>query len=206
MMNASAVHFIIHYSSFVIYHFCLLFSGDSTSYIRLSLPLRTATSCPSIGETFSPDGNFIYYVALDGNNPAGALYAHAVVAEDGVINGMLKGSAPLFASTWAGKTGLSEPMPMPGPDWEKYGEWAQSVRLDLPALKEYAQAVYANTDQYLASLTAGDLDRSIDLSAMGLGTQTVGWVIGRLIIGHADNLTGECSALKGLQGLRGYPE
>ena len=27
-----------------------------------------------VGETFSPDGNLIYYVAIDSNNPAGALY------------------------------------------------------------------------------------------------------------------------------------
>ena len=40
--------------------------------------------------------------------PIGASYAHVVVGQDSVINGMLKGGAPLFASSWAGKTGLSE--------------------------------------------------------------------------------------------------
>jgi hypothetical protein len=41
-------------------------------------------------------------------HPLGANYAHVVIGEDGVVNGMLKGEAPLFAATWAGKTGVSE--------------------------------------------------------------------------------------------------
>src|SRR4030067_3398759 len=39
--------------------------------------------------------------------PIGATYAHVIVSEDGVGNGMLRGGAPLFAAAWAGKTGLS---------------------------------------------------------------------------------------------------
>lgn len=37
----------------------------------------------------------------------GGNYAHIIVSEDLVINTLLKGSAALFASTWAGKTGMS---------------------------------------------------------------------------------------------------
>ena len=51
-------------------------------------------------------------------NPLGATYAHIVISEDGVINGMLKGSAPLSVTTWAGKMGVSELPPMPGPGVE----------------------------------------------------------------------------------------
>ena len=38
-------------------------------------------------------------------NPVGACYAHAVIAEDGIVNGLLRGQAPLFAGSWAGRTG-----------------------------------------------------------------------------------------------------
>lgn len=138
-------------------------------------------------------------------NPIGACYAHVAVAEDMVIQGMLRQAAPLSASTWAGKTGLSEPMPTPGPEWGKYAEWARTVRVDLPALKQYAQAVYAATDQYLASLSDADLDRKIDLSGVGMGEQTAGWVLGLLVVNHIGTETGEISCLKGLQGAKGYP-
>src|SRR3974377_2332614 len=45
-------------------------------------------------------------------HPIGATYVHAMMTEDIVINVALKRAAPLFATTWAGKTGFSEPMPM----------------------------------------------------------------------------------------------
>ena len=48
-------------------------------------------------------------------NPIGATLAHVVVAEDVLVHAIFQGGAPLLASTWAGRTGLSEPMPMPGP-------------------------------------------------------------------------------------------
>src|SRR2546423_6952399 len=75
--------------------------------------------------------------------PLGATYAHLVCSEDLLVQGMLKQSAPLSASAFASATGLSEPMPSPGPDWAHYPDWTRSVRIDLEALRGYAQAVYA---------------------------------------------------------------
>ena len=138
-------------------------------------------------------------------NPVGATYAHVVVAEDTIIHGLLQQRAPLAQSTWAGRTGLSEPMPAPGGNWEDYGPWARRVQIDLASLRAYAQAVYAASDAYLAGLAPAALDTPLDLTALGLGPTTLGWVLGRLVLGHADNITGELAALKGIQGLRGYP-
>jgi len=140
--------------------------------------------------------------------PIGATYAHVVVGEDGVVNGMLKGGAPLFAAAWAGKTGLSEPPPSfdpkkPGfPDWSG---WARKVKVDLPALRKYAQAVYAASDDFLASLRGKDLDRPVDLSALGLGKSTMLFVIHNGILGNGFTHCGEIACLKGLQGKKGYP-
>ena len=61
------------------------------------------------------------------------------------------------------------------------------------------------TDEYLAALTPEDLDTPVDLSGVGGGQSTLGNVLGRRIVGHVDNIAGEISCLKGLQGLRGYP-
>src|SRR5262245_54139516 len=80
-------------------------------------------------------------------NPLGATYAHIALLEDGTINGMLKGSAPLFATSWEGKVGLNALPPMPGPGQNglpAWNEWARQVEVNLPALQQYAQAVYAN--------------------------------------------------------------
>src|SRR5262245_32451281 len=135
----------------------------------------------------------------------GATYAHLVLSEDMIINGMLQSKAPMAATTWAGKSGVSEPMPQPGPEWERYGDWTKNVKVDLGAIRQYAQAVYKNTDEYLASLTDDDLDQPIDLRALGLGNVNLAWVLNAFVIAHASNICGEISALKGVQGVRGYP-
>jgi hypothetical protein len=138
-------------------------------------------------------------------NPLGATYAHVICSEDMVVQGMFRQAAPLFASGWAGRTGLSEPMPMPGPDWPNYGPWTRSVKVDLAALRRYAQAVSAETDGWLAGLSDSDLDRPMDLTGAGLGQHTWGSAIALLVANHLGTETGEIAVLKGIQGARGYP-
>ncbi|MBI4220722.1 MAG: DinB family protein [Chloroflexi bacterium] len=145
------------------------------------------------------------YIPPGKANSVGVCYAHVVAAEDMVINGMLKGGAPLFASSWSGKTGVNEPMPLPGPGWVDYFPWTRRVKVNLPQLKDYSKAVFAATDAYLATLKSADLDREMDLSGAGLGKRDLAFVLTRLVIGHVDNFTGEISAIKGVQGLKGYP-
>src|SRR3990172_3479035 len=137
-------------------------------------------------------------------NPLGATYAHVLMGEDGFVNGMLRQAAPLAVTSWAGKVGVSEPPPPPFPP-KPWDQWGRQVRVDLSMLRQYAQAVYAVTDEYLASLADGDLTRQIDLSGVGLGTQTLGWVISNGVLGHVFSHWGEIACLKGLQGAQGFP-
>lgn len=132
-------------------------------------------------------------------NPITAQYAHAVCAEDAVVQVLLRSEAPLYATEWAGRTGISDPQ------WSATFEWARAVTADLPALRDYAAAVAAATEAYLVSLNDADLDRELDLINVGLGRQTVGWALHALLIGHLNNMAGEISVLKGLQGAKGYP-
>jgi len=132
-------------------------------------------------------------------NPLAATYVHAVASEDLAVNMVLKGGAPLYASSWAEKTGISEVQPLTS------AEWARRVRVDLPTTRSYAQAVHAATDGYLATLNDDDLARVLDLTNFGLGKMTVGTILNRMILGHIDNMCGEISVLKGLQGAKGYP-
>ncbi len=138
-------------------------------------------------------------------NPVGATYAHVVVSEDMTINGILQHRRPLYETAWAGKTGMSELMPRRGEEWNDYANWTRRLQVELPQVREYAKAVYANSDEYLASLSPADLERQLDLSGAGEGKVTLAYVLSRLVVAHADNIAGEISCLKGLQGLQGYP-
>lgn len=135
-------------------------------------------------------------------NPIGATYAHAVIREDLMLNDLLKSAAPIAATASAGNMGLSE---MPPSGGDGYTEWTRNVKIDLPALKEYAQAVYNGTSDYLSSLSAADLERPVDLSNFGLGKQNVAFVLTNILDWHIDAHCGEISCLKGLQGVKGYP-
>ncbi len=131
----------------------------------------------------------------------GSLLAHSVISEDFVVNTMVKGGQPLMAGAFAGNTGVSEPPPPPGsPD---VLAWANRVKVDLPAFKEYAKAVFAATDEYVSGLSDADLDRKMPFPNMG--EQPVSSILTMLAIIHPSNHIGEVSALKGLEGAKGYP-
>ncbi len=135
-------------------------------------------------------------------HPIAALYAHTVLSEDMMINGMLQGKQPLAASSFAGKTGISEmpPHESEGPtDWT---DWGKRVKVDLAAAQAYAQAVYAATDAYLSTLKPDDLDRKVQLAGMDMSVNTV---IDIAASSHAASHTGEIAAIKGIQGEKGFP-
>jgi hypothetical protein len=75
--------------------------------------------------------------------------------------------------------------------------------MNLPSFREYAKAVYAATDAYVASLGPADLERKVDTGFVG--EQTVGYVLGNICVGHVAEHNGEIAALKGVQGLKGLP-
>lgn len=131
-------------------------------------------------------------------NSVGERYGHLAVAEDSLIHGVLQSVPPLVASTWAGRTGISEPRFGTDP------EHSRRVRIELPAARDYAGAVYGASDSYLASLSDADLDRLVDMTAPGFGHVPVWWVVSRLVIGHAYEVHGEVAAAKGALGARGF--
>ena len=141
----------------------------------------------------------VHWIPPGTANPLGATYVHALAGEDATIHMILQGGTPLYAGEWADKTGVSEIQPLSTPDW------ARRVRIDLPTLRRYAEAVYEVSDAYLSTLSDHELARIVDLSNFGMGEVTVGYILNRFLVGHVDNMCGEISCLKGLQGGRGYP-
>jgi hypothetical protein len=132
--------------------------------------------------------------------PAGAAYAHSIISEDVIVAGILTHTTPLSSDN--SKTGLSVPMPSFS-EWDKNEAWVKQVKVDLPKLQEFAKGVYEVTDAYIASLSEDDLDKEIEIP--GMGTHTMSSILSSFIILHIANLTGEISAAKGIQGLKGYP-
>ena len=81
-------------------------------------------------------------------------------------------------------------------------EWANGIKMNVPAFQEYAKGVYAASDTYLANLPDDDLDRKIPSP---LGDQTIGWLITMVLATHPITHSGEVGALKGVHGMKGWP-
>lgn len=136
--------------------------------------------------------------------PVGSLYAHLVFSEDVIVNTMMQGKPSLSETTMKDHTGTDTPMPAMDENWSANNEqWSKSVQIDLPKLRAYAQAVYAATDAYVASLSDADLEKEIDLGSWG--KHTVADLLANFVVGHANSLAGEISAVKGVHGAQGYP-
>ena len=128
----------------------------------------------------------------------GSIYAHIVFAEDGIVNGLCQSKPTVYQSAgWQEKVGT----PL---EWDQAlsPDWARGLKLDLATFREYAEAVYANTDAYIANLPDAELERKVQTP---IGEQTVGWALVALLATHLPQHTGEIAALKGVQGLKGLP-
>ncbi len=127
-------------------------------------------------------------------NSIGAIYAHTIFGEDGLLNGLVRGGTPVyFAGGWAPKVGLDMPQGGMEPDWD--------VTLDLDLFRQYAAAVYQATDDFLSTVTDADLDRVVD---PGFAPPTpVRSFVANILAWHVATHQGEISALKGVQGFNG---
>lgn len=132
-------------------------------------------------------------------NSIAATYAHGVIAEDVIANVFLQGGQPLYhAGGWEAKTGVA----FPGVPPAMTPEWSAAIKMDLPAFQQYAKAVYAATDAYLAALPDADLDKT---TQGPFGETTIGWMVSMLLATHPVGHAGEIAALKGVHGLKGLP-
>jgi hypothetical protein len=134
-------------------------------------------------------------------NPIGATYWHAVSGADEVVCKWIRGQEPLHQKGgWQGKVlTVSAPEPGPGGDYLAY---MRAIRVDVPALHEYARAVAEAIQEWLASLAPEDLERELETP---IGKLDVGQMLETFVIWHINAHCGEISALKGCQGVKGYP-
>ncbi len=123
-------------------------------------------------------------------------------SEDFFLNFFIKKTQPLFESEWKDKTGISENQPT---DWaEAYPKWLRTVKIQIPAVHDYANAVFTETENFGEAMEDEDLKKNIDMSMFGMGSRPQGDMIHMMILGHIWSIMGQISVLKGLQGLKGY--
>ncbi|MGD8397234.1 MAG: DinB family protein, partial [Anaerolineae bacterium] len=103
-------------------------------------------------------------------NPIGATYWHALSSADFVLHKWCLGREPLSEGEgWREKAlAVSVPEPERGGDWLSY---MRAIRVDLPAVHDYAEAVDRAAQAWLCSLAPADLERKLDtpVGELGLG-------------------------------------
>jgi hypothetical protein len=113
------------------------------------------------------------------------------------------GQPPLRHSAgWQEKVVLALPPENPEDPYWDVRAIREGLRVDLPALHDYARATVQTLLGWLASLSLEDLERTVPTP---IGDHNLGQFLEVFIIGHINPHSGEISALKGCQGLRGYP-
>ena len=130
----------------------------------------------------------------------GAIYAHAVFSEDSIINGLVQGKPMLYRTGgWDAKVGIALPE---GDRPMQSEEWTAATKLDLSQFQPYADAVFAQTDAYLAAVPDAELERKVQGPA---GETTVGFMVATILATHFPQHMGEIAAIKGVKGLKGLP-
>ena len=134
-------------------------------------------------------------------NPIGASYWHAISSTDEIVCKWIREKEPLRQKGgWQEKVlTVSVPEPEQGGDYLTY---LREIRVDLPALHEYANAVAEAIQGWLASLALEDLEREIETP---IGELNLAQMMETFVIWHINAHCGEISALKGCQGVKGYP-
>lgn len=134
-------------------------------------------------------------------NPIGACYLHIAISEDHMVHEIVQGSEPLYAGAWAGRFGGDRMEPRQGEG--DLGDWYHSVTVDLAQAKEYMATVNAASEALVARLSEDELAQVFERSFIpGL---TLAAFLEVALVCHANNITGEISAIKGTFGLQGYP-
>lgn len=134
-------------------------------------------------------------------NPIGAMYWHTISSVDEIVNRWALGQAPLHQREgWQAKV-LA--VVVPEPQGVEGGlDYMRAIRVDLPALHEYAKAVAGDLQKWLSSLSPEDLERELETP---IGKLSLGQMLETFIIWHINAHCGEISALKGCLGDKGYP-
>lgn len=130
-----------------------------------------------------------------------AVWTHLVESEDMFLS-VISGQPTIESASSPDKLGFSSPQPTE--NWaEEYPKWAHEVKVQVDPLTDFTKQVFAASEKFIAGLSPDALEENKDMGSMG--SSTVEHTISAYLIGHCQSITGEVSAIKGVQGLKGYP-
>jgi hypothetical protein len=159
-------------------------------------------------------------------NPIGSLYWHTLGYVDQVVHEWVMapfrhvtieewleakrakhdlgmGQAPLRHSAgWQEKVVIALPRENPEDPYWDVRAIREGLRVDLPALHDYARATAQTVQACVASLAPEDLER---MTPTPIGEYNIGQFLEIFVVSHINNHIGEIAALKGCQGAKGYP-
>ena len=143
---------------------------------------------------WQPPGNAI---------PIGSLYWHTIKYVDYIVHDWGMGQPSLRQREgWEERVIIASPPPDPDDPMLDLRAIREGVKVDLPALHDYARATAQAVLDWMASLTMEDLERIIETR---YGQYNLAQMLESFIIWHINAHCGEISALRGCQGLKGYP-
>ena len=129
----------------------------------------------------------------------GTLYWHTVTGTDHVVHGWGLGQAALVQTEgWEEKVVVWQEPAAEG----DHAATVRPVRIDFPAMHDYARAVSEAAQACLGTLSPDDLERVVETQP---GELQLGPMLETFVVWHLSAHTGEISSLKGCQGARGYP-
>ena len=129
-------------------------------------------------------------------NPISAIYAHIAMTQDGIVHGLVQQRPTLLETDgWDQKLGVEAAGPRDESAWA-------NRRFDLATVRDYAAAVQAGTDAFLAEAPDDLLERSMETP---MGEQRAIDVLANVGTVHVASHWGEIAALRGVQGEKGLP-
>lgn len=136
-------------------------------------------------------------------NSISTLYWHIISYVDMIVHDWAIGQAPLKETGgWQEKVVIAAPELDPDDPMGELRAVRAGLCVHLPALHEYAEATARTLREWLCSLTPADLERKIDTT---IGELSLAQMLEAYIIWHINVHCGEIAAIKGCQGLAGYP-
>jgi hypothetical protein len=125
---------------------------------------------------------------------AASIFAHIVYDEDLIVSSVA-GKPMLWESDgWNEKTGVT----IPGA--RQSADWTVNVRI-TPQFRDYANAVWAKSDEYVAALDPSALENKMQ----GPFGETTAARMLSITAYHLAQHSGEIAAIKGMRGLQGLP-
>jgi hypothetical protein len=165
---------------------------ETVDYIKNSLGFAhraLADACNGTSEQ-------LHFVPPNGSHSIAWCLWHTARTEDLIINARSRRAPQVWNEQWAERTGL----PFQGQGTGMTDEDAVQVRIkDMEAFREYQEAVWKQTAEYLDSMTPEEIEREIP--TRDGGSETVGQGISLHMLGHFNGHRGEINMLRGMQGM-----